>query len=128
MPSQSTLTADEKAKVKSAIPASSNKIFYATLGRIYYAYPQPDQWSYTGLQGALSFVRDITKNVMSFKMVDLDGTRGVIWEYELYDGFEYHPDRAFFHSFAGDVSPYFILFLPHLDIITGLHDRLRVCK
>lgn len=109
MPSQSTLNSDEKAKVKSAIPASSNKVFYAALARIYYAYPQPDKWSYAGLQGALAFVKNTTKNTVSFKMVDLDGTRGVIWEHELYEGFEYHADRAFFHSFAGDVSIYLFL-------------------
>ncbi|KAJ7590879.1 actin regulatory protein [Mycena floridula] len=104
MPSQSTLSGDEKAKVKSAIPVSpaSNKIFFATCARIYYAYPQPDEWSYAGLQGALAFVKDQSTNTLSFKLVDLDGTRGVIWEHELYEGFEYHADRAFFHSFAGD--------------------------
>jgi Wiskott-Aldrich syndrome protein len=113
MPSQSTLTADDKAKVKSAFPPSSSKVFYAAIARIYYAYPQPEKWSYAGLQGALSLVKDTTKNILSFKMVDLDGTRGVIWEHELYEGLEYHPDRAFFHSFAGDVSSYYLSILPN---------------
>jgi Wiskott-Aldrich syndrome protein len=103
MPAQSTLSADDKTKVKSAIPPSS-KTLHGALARIYYAYPQPDKWSYAGLQGALLLVKDTTRNIMSFKMVDLDGTRGVIWEHELYEGLEYHPDRAFFHTFAGDVS------------------------
>ena len=102
MPSQSTLSPDDRAKLKAAIPGS--KALYGALARIYYAHPQPDKWSYAGLQGALSLVKDTTKNIMSFKMVDLDGTRGVIWEHELYEGLEYHPDRAFFHTFAGDVS------------------------
>ncbi|KAJ2923791.1 hypothetical protein H1R20_g13307, partial [Candolleomyces eurysporus] len=35
-------------------------------------------------------------------MVDLEGTRGVIWEHEIYQDLEYNPDRAFFHSFSGD--------------------------
>lgn len=109
MPSQSTLTEDEKAKVKSAIPVSptANKIFSSAPARIYYAYPQPEEWSYAGLQGALTFVRDNTKNTSSFKLVDLTGTRGVIWEYELYEGIEYFADRAFFHSFPGDVGGYY---------------------
>jgi len=102
MPSQSTLSADDKAKVKSAV--SGSKVFHAALARVYYAYPKPDKWSYAGLQGAIAFVKDTTNSTLSFKMVDLEGTRGVIWEHELYEGFEYHPDRAFFHSFAGDVS------------------------
>ena len=39
-----------------------------------------------------------------FKLVDLLGTRGVIWEHEIWEPFEYNMDRPFFHSFAGDVS------------------------
>ena len=110
MPSQSTLSSDEKAKVKSAIPVSSttNKIFFATLARIYYAYPNPNEWSYSGLQGAIAFVKDQTKGTLSFKLVDIDGTRGVIWEHEFYAGFEYHADRAFFHSWASDVGYLFL--------------------
>ncbi|KAH8823217.1 hypothetical protein DL96DRAFT_1420939, partial [Flagelloscypha sp. PMI_526] len=102
MPAQSTLSPDEKAKVKSVIPASSNKIFYAALARVYYAYPSPEKWSYAGLQGAMTFLHDKSKGCMCFKLVDVYGTRGVIWEHEFYQGMEYNPDRAFFHSFAGD--------------------------
>ncbi|TFK37095.1 hypothetical protein BDQ12DRAFT_576978, partial [Crucibulum laeve] len=102
MPSQSTLNTDEKAKVKSVVSAPANKIFYAALGRVYYAYPDPQKWSYAGLQGALVFFRDTSNNTLHFKMVDLDGTRGSIWEQEFYEGFEYYQDRAFFHSFPGD--------------------------
>lgn len=109
MPTQS-LNTDEKAKIKSAIPPSSNKIFGAALARVYYAYPQPDKWSYAGLQGALVFAKDNSNNAFFFKMVDLDGTRGVIWEHELYEDLEYNPDRAFFHSFAGDVCDIVLLF------------------
>jgi len=101
MPSQSTLTADEKAKIKNAIP---NKIFYAALARVYYAHPQRNKWSYAGLQGALVFTLDQSNNVYHFKMIDLDGTRGILWEHELYDNFEYNQERNFFHSFEGDVS------------------------
>ncbi|KAF5392318.1 hypothetical protein D9757_001400 [Collybiopsis confluens] len=104
MPSQSALSAADKSLIKSSIPVSpaTNKIFYATLARIYFAYPDPNSWSYGGLQGALVFCRDNVSGVRSFQMVDLSGSRGVIWEHELYDGFEYNADRAFFHSFAGD--------------------------
>jgi Wiskott-Aldrich syndrome protein len=104
MPSQSTINADEKAKIKYAIPTSSNKIFFAAMARIYYAYPQPDKWSYAGLQGALVFALEHSNNTYHFKMVDLDGTRGVLWDHELYSNFEYNHERTFFHSFEGDVS------------------------
>lgn len=108
MPAQSTLTSDEKSKVKAAIPTNANKIHTAALARIYYAYPQPNEWSYAGLQGALAFVADKSRNVLCMKMVDLAGTRGIIWEHELYEGFEYFQDRPFFHSFSGDVSGLFL--------------------
>jgi hypothetical protein len=105
MPAQTTLTADEKLKIKSAIPASSNKIFAAALARLYYAYPDPNHWSYTGLQGAVVLSQDNDRQrCVNFKLVDVDGTRGIIWEHELWEGFEFFMDRAFFHSFAGDVS------------------------
>lgn len=104
MPSQTTLNGDDKAKVKSALITPTTKILTAVLARIYYAYPQPGQWSYAGLQGALALVNDKQKGCFSLKMVDLAGTRGVIWEHEFYEGFDYFQDRPFFHSFAGDVS------------------------
>lgn len=103
MPSQSTLSGDEKAKVKNVVSAPSHKITYAALARIYYAHPQPNKWAYAGLQGALVFCTNNTTGTMNMKMVDLDGTRGVIWDQELYDGFEMNQDRAFFLSFEGDV-------------------------
>ncbi|KZT25883.1 WH1-domain-containing protein, partial [Neolentinus lepideus HHB14362 ss-1] len=103
MPTQSTLSDDDKAKVKSVVPKSNNKIIHAGLARIYYAHPDPNNWSYAGLQGALVATRDTSKNgTIYFRMVDLSGTRGVIWEHETYEGFEYFQDRPFFHSFPGD--------------------------
>ncbi|KAJ3500974.1 hypothetical protein NLJ89_g9550 [Agrocybe chaxingu] len=102
MPSTSTLSDDEKAKIKSAIPTPKNKVHFGALARIYYAYPQPTKWSYAGLQGALVFSQSNQDNSFHFQMVDLDGTRGVIWDHELYEGLEFNQDRAFFLSFAGD--------------------------
>lgn len=104
MPAQSTLTPEEKGRIKTSIPASSNKIFGAALARIYYAYPDPRKWSYAGLQGAIVLSKDNDRGTLIFKLVDIDGTRGVMWEHELYDGFEFYQDRAFFHSFPSDVS------------------------
>jgi Wiskott-Aldrich syndrome protein len=104
MPSQSALSADEKSKVKSTLDSSTQKILTATAARIYFAHPQPNKWSYGGLQGALAFTRDNSRDAFMLRLVDLSGTRGVIWEHELYEAFEYYQDRPFFHSFAGDVS------------------------
>lgn len=105
MPSNSTVTSSDKSKIKAYIPESTYKIITGTVARIYYAYPEPTQWAYSGLQGALVFVLDKSKRIFWFKLVDLTGTRGVIWQHELYKGeFDYYKDREFFHSFAGDVS------------------------
>ncbi|KAJ3539632.1 hypothetical protein NM688_g6335 [Phlebia brevispora] len=102
MPSTSTLTKEEKDKIKAAVPSSSFKVQTAALARIYYAYPNPQTWSYSGIQGALAFVLDLSRNVFCLKMVDIVGTRGVVWQHELYDGFEYYEDRPYFHTFEGD--------------------------
>lgn len=103
MPATSSLSAEEKTKVKHSV-SSSDKIFFATVARIYYAYPNPNKWSYTGIQGGLALTRDTKHNTFHFKVVDLDGTRGVIWEHELYDNLEFYQDRPYLHSFAGDVK------------------------
>ncbi|KAG8994490.1 hypothetical protein FRB94_009886 [Tulasnella sp. JGI-2019a] len=102
MPSQSVLTADDKNKIKACCPAGTVKIMTATLARIYYAYPDPSEWSFIGQEGALALVFDKTKDVFYFRMIDVKGTRGVTWEHEVYDGFTYFQDRPFLHSFPGD--------------------------
>ncbi|KAG9048782.1 hypothetical protein FS837_012069 [Tulasnella sp. UAMH 9824] len=102
MPSQSIMSTEDKAKVKSAIPEGSGKILYATPARIYYAHPDPSRWTYVGQEGAVALVADKIKGGFWFRMIDLKGTRGVTWEHELYDDFTYYQDRPFFHSFPGD--------------------------
>ena len=101
MPAQSSLNTEEKNKVKTTL--KGYKVLHAALARVYYAHPEPDKWSYTGLQGAIAFVKDESKATVGFKMIDLEGTRGIIWQHEFYEDLDYNPDRAFFHSFEGDV-------------------------
>ncbi|KAG8853843.1 hypothetical protein FRB96_007983 [Tulasnella sp. 330] len=102
MPSTSALSAEDKNKIKAACPAGSVKIMTATLARIYYAYPDPAEWSYIGQEGALTLVFDKAKGIFYFRMIDVKGTRGITWEHEVYDGFTYFQDRPFLHSFPGD--------------------------
>lgn len=71
MPASSTISSSDKSKVKSALPSSSNKILTATVARVYVAYPSQISWSYTGVEGALAFVRDLTKNTFYLRVVDL---------------------------------------------------------
>lgn len=39
-----------------------------------------------------------------FLIPHLQGSRGVIWEHELYEPLQYNQDRTFFHTLEGDVS------------------------
>jgi len=129
MPSSSTLGANEKSLVRSVIP-SQTKILAASLARIYFAYPNPNSWSYGGLQGALVLVADRARGAHFFCLVDLAGTRGIIWEHEIYKGFEYNQDRLFFHSFAGDVRalPSLSTSTPTNNHRTGMHDWYRLSR
>lgn len=65
----STFSSSEKSTIKSVL-ASSNKIITVTPARIYVAYPTPDRWYYTGIEGALAFVRDAKGN-FGFRIVDV---------------------------------------------------------
>ena len=132
MPSQGTLSNDEKNKIKSAVSKSAYNIFHVATARIYYAYPDPNEWSYAGLQGGLAFVKDKSSNMLYFKLVDLEGTAGVVWEHQLYEDFEYNQDRPFFHSFPGDVSKgksrcSGTVYNSEI-FCTGLHDRAGVLR
>ena len=56
MPSTSTLTSSEKSLIKKHGPTGSgDKIHAAAIGRVYYAYPDPAKWSYSGISGAITF-------------------------------------------------------------------------
>ncbi|PVH14325.1 uncharacterized protein CXQ87_002453 [Candidozyma duobushaemuli] len=93
------LTTADKEKVKRAVPKASNKIIDATVARLYIAHPDPNEWTYTGLVGAIALVDDLVGHTFFLKLVDILGTRGVVWDQELYVNFEYHQDRKFFHTF-----------------------------
>jgi hypothetical protein len=127
MPSSSTLSANEKNLVRSVIP-SPTKILAASLARIYFAYPDPNSWSYGGLQGALVLIADRTRGANFFCLVDLVGSRGVLWEHEIYKDFEYNQDRVFFHSFAGDVRATFSCSTPTNIQGIGMHDWYRLSR
>ena len=70
----SIINNDDKTKVKNQVKLTSygqnSKILMATIARIFYAFPDPNQWKWTGLAGALAIVKG-DKSVW-FKLVDLD--------------------------------------------------------
>ncbi|KAI0001133.1 hypothetical protein BJV77DRAFT_1178569 [Russula vinacea] len=105
----------QRKKPREVCYSIATKILAASLARIYFAYPDPNSWSYGGLQGALVLVADRSRGAHFFCLVDLVGSRGVLWEHELYKGFEYNEDRAFFHTFAGDECMIGIVFPAEAD-------------
>lgn len=57
MPSTSSLTSSEKALIKKHAPVATagDKILTAAIGRVYYAYPDPARWSFSGVSGAVVY-------------------------------------------------------------------------
>ncbi|OXH31311.1 wiskott-Aldrich syndrome protein [Cryptococcus neoformans] len=107
-----SLSADDKAKVKKAIPTSgsTNKIITATVARIYQAKPNATSWSYSGVEGALVFCVDKAKGGLWFRVVTLSSGRGVIWEHELPVEIEYNQEKPFFHTWQGDEMQFAFVF------------------
>lgn len=96
----SILNDADKETVKRIVPKATNKIHAVAVARLYVAYPNRHQWTYTGLQGAVVLANDLVGNTYWVKMVDISpGNRGVIWDQEIYDTWRYNQDRVFFHTF-----------------------------
>jgi Wiskott-Aldrich syndrome protein len=71
MPAQSSISSSDKERIKAAFPTATSKILTATVARVYYAYPDPDEWSYGGLEGALTLVSDKIKGGFWLRLVDM---------------------------------------------------------
>jgi neural Wiskott-Aldrich syndrome protein len=96
----SILTEADKETVKRTVPKASNKIQAVAVARLYVAHPNRNRWTYTGLQGAAVLSNDLVGNTFWIKLVDVSSAnRGVLWDQEIYDTFQYNQDRTFFHSF-----------------------------
>ncbi|GAB7346698.1 hypothetical protein MBLNU459_g1816t1 [Dothideomycetes sp. NU459] len=96
----SILSDDDKQTVKRTVPKASNKIHAVAVAKLYVAHPSRQRWTYTGLQGAAVLANDLVGNTFWIKLVDVSpSNRGVIWDQEIYDTFQYNQDRTFFHSF-----------------------------
>ena len=61
----------DKDIIKRVVPKASNKIQAAAVARLYIAYPNKQQWVYTGLQGAVVLANDLVGNTYWIKMVDI---------------------------------------------------------
>ncbi|ORZ20262.1 WH1 domain-domain-containing protein [Absidia repens] len=103
MPSVTLPTAEDKNIVRKALPTS--KILTSAVARLYVAVPQntASTWTYSQRWGAATFCKDKKKrNAFFIRIVDMENHTGVIWEQELYEGFEYNKDAQFFHTFGTD--------------------------
>ncbi|KAL7309973.1 hypothetical protein PS15m_010787 [Mucor circinelloides] len=101
MKSVTLSSTDDKNLVRKAVPTS--KIFTAGVARLHVASPDPSKWTYSQVWGAAVFCIDKAKNNSFFiRLVDIQNGSGVIWEQELYEGFNYVKDASYFHSFETD--------------------------
>ncbi|KAI9269958.1 hypothetical protein BY458DRAFT_436361, partial [Sporodiniella umbellata] len=78
------------------------KIYAATVARLYVAYPNPTKWAYSNIWGAVAFLKDKKTRSYYIRLIDLLNHKGVLWEQEIYDGFEFTKYTPFFYCFALD--------------------------
>ena len=90
----SILSDVDKETVKRTVPKPANKILAVAVARLYVAYPDPNRWTYTGLQGAAVLANDLVGNTFWLKLVDVSVSErgapyfvGLDWEEN------YHEDR-----------------------------------
>jgi hypothetical protein len=67
----SILSEADKETVKRQVPKASNKIQAVAVARLYIAYPNPNKWTDTGLQGAAVLSNDLVGNTYWVKLVDV---------------------------------------------------------
>ncbi|KAI9286386.1 hypothetical protein BC943DRAFT_351695 [Umbelopsis sp. AD052] len=122
MPSAALSSAEDKNRIRRALP--NTKIFTATVARLYVAYPNPQRWCYTNIWGGLVFLADKKRrNAFFLRIVDLKNHPAVIWEQELYDGFEFKMDTPFFFTFTADEYVAGLSFTDENDALI-LHKKL----
>lgn len=67
----SILSEADNETVKRNVPKPSNKILAVAVARLYVAYPDPQRWTYTGVQGAAVLCNDLVGRTFWLKMVDV---------------------------------------------------------
>ncbi|VUC33952.1 unnamed protein product [Clonostachys rosea] len=104
----SILTDAEKDIVKSVIRKTTNKIFAVGLIRLYVAWPDPKKWTYTGLEGALVLLNDLSPPcAVWLRIVDISpAARGVIWEMQVPEEWRYSATKPLLHTFEMDRRVY----------------------
>ena len=67
----SALSDADKQIYNRVVPKSANKVQAVAVARLYVAYPNKQQWVYTGLQGAAVLAEDLVGNTFWIKLVDI---------------------------------------------------------
>ena len=70
----SILSDEDKLTVKRTVPKSANKILAVAVAKLYIAYPDRHNWTYTGLQGAAVLANDLVGNTFWIKLVDISAS------------------------------------------------------
>ncbi|KAJ1798107.1 hypothetical protein LPJ75_006913, partial [Coemansia sp. RSA 2598] len=85
-------------------PKPKFSVLGAAVARLFVAHPDTSKWTYTRRFGALVLVKDTHNNDASFLRIVNLGSSGqaVLWEQELYRGFELVKQAPFFFTVAGD--------------------------
>ncbi|KAJ2800912.1 hypothetical protein H4R20_003877, partial [Coemansia guatemalensis] len=79
-------------------------ILAAAIARLFVARPGQSEWKYTGRFGGLVLVKDAHNRASFLRLVNLGGVAGMplLWEQEIYEGFEFTEQRPFFFTLLGD--------------------------
>ncbi|KAJ1961369.1 hypothetical protein GGI12_003288 [Dipsacomyces acuminosporus] len=102
-PSSSKNSAGKVATIKAAQPKAKHKILTATIARLFAARPGSPGWTYTHKFGGLVLVKDLHNGASFLRIIDMNGVgHRILWEQELYEGFEFAEQKPYFFTFAGD--------------------------
>jgi hypothetical protein len=66
-----SVTPDLKQQIRESL-GSTSSIITDTVAQLYIASPNPEEWSYTNIMGALCFIKDRSLNTSVFKIFHLD--------------------------------------------------------
>jgi len=67
----SLIEGEDRQTVKRTVPKTSNKILAVAVAKLYVAHPNPQRWTFTGLQGAIVLANDLVGNTFWLKLVDI---------------------------------------------------------
>ncbi|KAJ3296744.1 hypothetical protein HK104_001254 [Borealophlyctis nickersoniae] len=91
-----TLFPEDNQKIQNSV---RGEVLASTVARLYFAHPNPRDWTYADKVGAIVLVRDRSGG-FQLQLVDLSAGQ-VVWDLDLGRDVKYQQDKPFFHSFLG---------------------------